>query len=108
MTVKEYLFYFTPNRLDRFRYYHFFESGYVVHFVIQYEALISGKWHPIVRYDTAHNRPHKDLIHPDGSQDKVEFIGHSREEVLTIGERDIKNNWQKYRQRFEQELNDNV
>jgi len=31
-----------------------------------------------VRYDTAHGRPHKDILHPDGTQDKVEFYGYSR------------------------------
>jgi hypothetical protein len=108
MGEKEYLFYFTPDRHDRFRYYHFLESGYIVQFIVQYEALIAGKWHPIVRYDTAHNRPHKDLLHPDGSQEKIEFYGYSREEVLTIGERDIKANWRQYRLDYEQELKRNV
>lgn len=57
-----------------------------------------------MRYDTAHGRPHKDVLHPDGSQDKVEFYGYSEAEVLTLGERDIKTNWQRYRAEYEQEL----
>ncbi|MFQ6101819.1 MAG: DUF5647 family protein [Anaerolineae bacterium] len=54
-----------------------------------YEARIGERWHAIVRYDTAHGRPHKDILHPDSSQDKVEFSGYSQEEVLTLGERYI-------------------
>ncbi len=108
MGEKEYLFYFTPDRRDRFRYSHLLKNGRVIQFIIQYEALIEGKWYPIVRYDTAHNRPHKDLLYPDGSQEKLEFWGYTREEVLTIGERDIKANWQQYRSRYAQELKRNV
>lgn len=108
MGEKEYLFYFTAERLDRFRYYHYFDKGRIVRFVIQYEAWIDGKWCPIVRYDTAHQRPHKDLLHPDRPQEKVEFNGYTQEEVLTIGERDIKQNWRQYRDQYERELRRNV
>lgn len=108
MGEKEYLFYLTPERLDRFRYYHFLNNGRIIRFIVQYEALIDGKWYPVVRYDTAHRRPHKDLLHPDGSQEKIEFYSYTQEEVLTIGERDIKFNWQQYRTQFEQELKRNV
>jgi hypothetical protein len=104
MNEKEYLYYFTSERQDRFRYHHFLTEGRIVRFSIQYEALIGATWRPIVRYDTAHGRPHKDLLHPDGSQDKVEFYGYNREEVLTLGERDIKTNWQRYRAEYEQEI----
>lgn len=37
MGEKEYIYYFTPERLDRFRYYHYLEEGQIVQFVIQYE-----------------------------------------------------------------------
>jgi hypothetical protein len=108
MGEKEYVHYFTHERLDRFRYYHFLDKGRITRFVIQYEAFIGGKWYPIVRYDTAHGRPHKDILHRDGSQDKVEYRGYTREEVLTIGERDIKANWLTYRDAYEQELKRDV
>jgi hypothetical protein len=104
MSEKEYLYYFTPEREDRFRYYHYLTQGRILRFTIQYEAHIGGKWHPIVRYDTAHRRPHKDMLHPDGSEKKIEFYGYSRDEVLTLGERDIKANWQRYRSEYEREM----
>ena len=104
MSEKEYTYYFTPERKDRFRYYHHLIRGRIVRFRIQYEALIGERWHAIVRYDTAHGRPHKDVLHPDGSQDKVEFYGYSGAEVLTLGERPIKANWQRYRAEYEREL----
>jgi hypothetical protein len=104
MGEKEYLYYFTPERKDRFRYYHDLVQGRIVRFRIQYEARIGEVWYAIVRYDTAHGRPHKDILHPDGSQEKVGFYGYAKEEVLTLGERDIKANWQRYRARYEKEM----
>ncbi len=104
MAEKEYLFYLSPERLDRFRYYHVLEAGRVVRFSIEYEALIGGKWRAVVRYDTAHGRPHKDLLHPHKREAKQEFAGYSIADVLTVGERDIKANWQKYRVDYEKEL----
>lgn len=104
MGEKEYVYYFTLERQDRFRYYHYLARGRILRFRIQYEARIGGNWHAIVRYDTAHGRPHKDILRPDGSQRKVEFYGYSGEEVLTLGERDIKVNWQRYRAEYEREM----
>jgi hypothetical protein len=78
--------------------------GRIVRFRIQYEAWIGKRWYAIVRYDTAHGRPHRDILHPDGAQDKVEFEGYSTEEVLTLGERDIKANWRRYRADYEREI----
>jgi hypothetical protein len=101
---KEYLIYLSLERTDRFRYYHNLERGKITRFRVQYEALIGEEWRAIVRYDTAHGRPHKDLLHPDGTQDKHEFYGYAREEVLTLGERDIKANWKRYRAAYKQEM----
>ncbi|MBI4771961.1 MAG: hypothetical protein HY784_16495 [Chloroflexi bacterium] len=104
MSEKEYLYYLSPERLDRFRYRHITEGGRVVAFSIQYEALIAGEWRPIVRYDTAHGWPHRDTLHPSGPQTKQTFPGYSAAEVLTLGERDLKASWQEYRARYEEEL----
>lgn len=104
MGEKEYIHYLSPSRLDRFRYYHSLERGRITRFRIQYEAFISGEWRAIVRYDTAHGWPHRDLLHPNGRQDKRTFRGYSREEVLVLGERDIKANWRRYRAAYEQEM----
>jgi len=45
-----------------------------------------------------------DLLHPDRDQDKREFRGQAAEEVLTLGERDLKANWRRYRAEYEQEM----
>lgn len=91
-----------PQGSRKSRYFHVLERGKVVRFSVQYESLIGGEWRAIVRYDTAHGRPHKDLLHPNGAQERQDFRGYSPAEVLVLGERDIKANWQQYRSVYEQ------
>lgn len=90
---------------DRYRLYCVTERGRVALFRVQYEAFIDGKWRPIVRYDTAHGFPHRDLLHPNRTEEKTEYPGRSNAEVLTLGQEDIKRNWQTYRARYEEEMN---
>lgn len=43
VSEKEYTYYFTPERKDRFRYYHHLMRGRIIRFRIQYEALIGER-----------------------------------------------------------------
>ena len=105
MGEREFLIYLDPEeRLNRYRHSHSWEDNKVVEFRIQFEALIDGRWVVIVRYDSAHGRPHRDIMHPDGSETKEWLDPYSKAEVLTIGQRDIMENWPAYRERFEKEL----
>jgi hypothetical protein len=90
---------------DRYRLYCVTERGRVALFRVQYEAFIDSKWQPIVRYDTAHGFPHRDLLHRDRPEAKTEYPGRFNAEVLTLGQEDIKRNWQTYRARYEEEMN---
>ena len=62
----EYLFYLDPEETDRLRVIARKEKGEILGFVAQYEALISGEWRPVVRYDTAHGFAHRDVIRANG------------------------------------------
>lgn len=62
---------------------------------------IDEEWYPVVRYDTAHGKPHRDILRPNGEQTKDWFEGYSVEDVLTIGQKDIMDNWPAYRDRLE-------
>jgi hypothetical protein len=105
MGEREFLIYLDPTtRRNRYRHYHAWEENQIVEFRVQYEALIDEEWVPVVRYDTAHGRPHRDVLHPDGSETKEWFDVYSVAEVLTIGQRDIMENWSLYRKQFEKEL----
>jgi hypothetical protein len=104
MGEKEYVVYLDDIRQNRYRHFHRTERGQVVIFRIQYEAYIDGIWRAIVRYDTAHGFPHQDILHPDGTENKKAFPGHSNAEVLTLGQRDIRRNWKRYRHHYEREM----
>jgi hypothetical protein len=88
---------------DRYRLYCMTQAGRVSIFRVQYEAFIDGQWLPVVRYDTAHGFPHRDLLHPNGESEKSEYPGYSNAEVLTLGQEDIKRNWRTYRAQYEEE-----
>lgn len=104
MTVTQFIVPLQGSSADRYRHYHVLERGVITFFTIQYEAEIDGVWREIVRYDTAHGRPHKDLIHPDGTETKEEFIHYDNAQVLTFGQNDIRKNWKEYRRWYEKEL----
>lgn len=85
---------------DRKRHEHLTQKGKIVEFVVQYEMLYNCKWVPIIRYDTAHGYAHKDLINPDGSKEKI-LIGQANlNEVMNMADRDINENWEKYKDRY--------
>ena len=76
------------------------DKGKVSGFVVQYEVLFNEKWVPVVRYDTAHGFAHKDIIDPDGREEKI-FIGIADlNEALILADKDINENWERYKERF--------
>jgi hypothetical protein len=64
------------------------------------ETLVKDEWAAVVRYDTAHGKAHGDILDPTGGQSKDWFEGYSIEDVLTIGQKDILENWPAYRDLF--------
>jgi len=78
--------------------------GRILRFTVQLECFIQSEWHPIVRYDTAHGFAHRDILHPDGTEEKTPLPFSDYNEALTFAQLDIKLNWQKYRRRYERWL----
>jgi hypothetical protein len=98
------LIYLDEMQENRYRYWHRWVQGEIVEFRIQYEAFIAGYWHPIVRYDSAHGQPHRDVLHLDNSETKEWYPGYRNADVLSIGQRDIMANWPGYRAKYEREI----
>jgi hypothetical protein len=71
----------------------------VVEFVVQLEVEIREIWKPVIRYDTAHGFAHIDRYNLTG-RTKKERVSLSFNEALTRAEREIKQNWAVYRERF--------
>ncbi len=104
MGEKEFVIYLDEAHENRYRHWHVWERGRIIEFRIQYEALITGYWYPVVRYDCAHGEPHRDTLHPHATQTKEMYSGFAIAEVLTIGQRDIMENWPQYRAEYEREM----
>ncbi len=100
----EYVIYLSVEATDRLRVSAQKEKGDIVEFVVQYEALISEKWQPVVRYDTAHGFAHKDIIKPKGETIKQPLYFETYNIAFTFATLDLKANWKQYRDTFEKEI----
>ncbi len=106
MKTIEYIFYLSSTYEDRLRVQAYKEKNEILEFVVQYEANIRNRWHPVIRYDTSHGFAHRDLIRPDGSMQKQPLFFENYNMALTYATEELKQNWQKYRQRFEEEIDE--
>ena len=93
-----------PDLRDRLRVDAFKEDGQIISFVVQYEALIEGKWYPLIRYDTSHGFAHKDIIHYNGKKEKQPLFFPNYNLAFTFAIQDLKLLWRWYRTGFEMEI----
>lgn len=79
----------------------------ILEFVVQLEVDVAGAWKLVVRYDTEHGVPHRDVHRMSGRQEEKEWLaslsfdkrwGHKRAFEFAI--EDVENNWETYRDRF--------
>jgi len=99
----EYVIYLSAESTDRLRVHAQKEKAEILEFVVQYEAMILGKWQPVVRYDTAHGFAHKDIIRADGETLKQPLFFETYNLAFTFATLDLKANWKQYRDSFEKE-----
>jgi len=82
------------------------ERSQILAFVVQLEYFYQNKWYPVVRYDTAHQFAHCDILYPDGRQEKHPLDVNNYNEALTYAQNDILKNYQRYCTRFKDWLNE--
>jgi hypothetical protein len=77
-------------------------AGTIVAFTVQYETTIADRRIPVVRYDGAYGRAHRDLLDRRGRVvDTWRLPGDpSYKDGLEIGRRDLLANWATYRAAF--------
>jgi len=81
------------------------ERGNVTEFVVKLLSIFDGKWHEIIRYDSGHGCPHKDILNIDGKPIKkvwYDFLDNSQ--ALTMAITDIKDNFEFYKERYKKWL----
>lgn len=74
--------------------------GRVTGFVLQLEIEIDDHLYPVVRYDSAHGQPHRDLLDAAGHVIDKWWLSWSYDRALAEAERDILANWRQYREDF--------
>ena len=80
------------------------ERKRILVFAVQLECLFGDQWHPVVRYDTAHDFAHRDVMRPDGGTEKTALPFSDYNQALTFAHEDIKANWQIYRDSYQRWL----
>ena len=81
----------------------FFEtmSGLIITFVVKLTLNVSGVYHEVIRYDSAHNCPHKDILDVNGNvKRKVWFDLLDNKQALDLAVKDLKDNYELYVERF--------
>lgn len=104
MTDKEFLKIISPAAEDRLRIKIATKKGKVVNIVVQYEAIIRGRWREIVRYDCAHGYFHRDVIYPSGKKEKQPIDIENLKDALQYAEQDLKDRWSWYKERYKRRL----
>jgi hypothetical protein len=80
-------------------------KGEVTDFVVKLLSMFEGEWHEILRYDSGHDCPHKDILNIDSEViRKVWYDFLDNGQALTIAITDIKDNFEFYRERYQKWL----
>ena len=93
-------FFVDLTQSDRVRVWFVTEQGSVQNFTVQYETVIDGDWHPVVRYDGWHDQPHRDTLDRDGQVQHKDWLHVSYDDALTYALDDLRQRWRRYREDF--------
>jgi len=100
MKTPDYSYPLTPE--DKIRICFRENRGKIEHFIVQYSALIKGRWRSIMRFDTCHGYAHKHTFH---LKDKEYIVNLTKSEddlngVFTESTRYVKNNFGEIKSNF--------
>ncbi len=102
MRIVEYVTPLGPDGRRRTR--HVRVGNKIVEFVVQYELEVDREWYPVIRYDCSHGFAHRDKLSPKGDVLKEELPFTDFNLALTFAEKDLRENWPKYRGYFLREM----
>jgi hypothetical protein len=100
MPLKDYFKFLGFTGQDRIRFHYTISKGRLADIVMQYESLIDGEWRAIVRYDVAHGFFHRDVLFPNGTQEKTPLDFPTLEMAAIFAEQDLKDKWEFYKERY--------
>jgi hypothetical protein len=77
------------------------EKRQVLEFVVKLSSMFENKKYEILRYDSGHNYPHKDILNKDGQVIRKVWFRHlSNNEALKKATDDVESNFETYTERF--------
>jgi hypothetical protein len=80
-------------------------SGLVVNFVVKLILKMDGEAFEVIRFDSGHECPHKDILKPDGDLSrKIWYESLDNDQALDIAVKDLKENYDFYIERFKKWL----
>ena len=80
-------------------------QGEVKEFIVKLITLFEDEWYEVLRYDSGHDCPHKDILNTDGAViRKVWYDFLDNGQALTMAITDIKENYEFYKERFKKWL----
>lgn len=81
------------------------KEGEVLQFVVKCLAEFEGEWYEILRYDSGHDCPHKDILDIHGNiLRKVWYDFLNNAQAMTMAVTDIKDNVEFYKERYREWL----
>ena len=80
-------------------------NGLVISYVVKLLVWIGTEYYEVIRFDSAHGYPHKDILDPAGSVvRKVWFQLLDNQQGLDLAIKDMKDNYELYIERFKKWL----
>jgi hypothetical protein len=77
------------------------EKGDVIEFVVKLLSMFEDRWLEIIRYDSGHGCPHKDILDINGGViRKIWYDFLDNGQALTIAITDLKDNFEFYKERY--------
>jgi hypothetical protein len=78
------------------------DRGQVTDFTLQLETFVDERWRPVVRYDSAHGQPHRDLLDWEGRVIDKFWLAPTmtNKQAVRYAEQDLSDNGSAYRQVF--------
>jgi len=104
MNEKEFFIYLGTSYSDRLRNRIVIEKGKIIDMLVQYETILNNKWTPIVRFDCTHGFFHRDIINPNGSQEKKKIEVYNLEYAFSFARQDIEDRWKWYKEHYIKKL----
>ena len=80
-------------------------NGLVINYVVKLVLSVDKKYYEIIRFDSAHGCPHKDILDEMGAvARKIWFESLDNQQGLDMAVKDTKDNYELYIQRFKKWL----